>query len=153
MQQAKLEGDPWGGHGAPSGDHVILQILRYNGLFVQPDDLKWLLFGENHLSTYKNYPQGMFTTRTFSNNRYPTLRDSLAQGKTHGVYLWSYAKRECEKMELIIDAWMVDLILCYKMRETADRNSSNQYDGNKFQIFNPNSPKTQLFCRRLLIPR
>lgn len=153
MASTAIKGDAWGGHGAPVGDSVFLRILRHNGIFVQAADLKWLITGHNHLSTYPKYPQGMFTIRTWSNNRAPTIGDSIACGYTHGVFTWTKDKLDREHLELILDAWLVDLVLCKKMFDTAEKASTNRSDGNKFLIFDPNKPAVSLFSRRLIIPR
>ena len=145
-------GDPWGGAGPPKGDHIVLRLLRNYGYEVDADDMKWILVGENHLKTFPDYPQGMFTIRIESFNKEPTIWQSLEEGKTHGVFLFSYEKRESEAMELLIDAWLVDLFMCAKMLHTSVEKRRNRQDSNQYLIFDPTASEMQLFCHRIFIP-
>lgn len=138
----------------PEGTNWVLDLLRLNDPFqnIRQDAMGWLTYGENHLSTFPQYPQGMFTLRmTSCVPGRPTIWESLAAGKTHHVHGFNDRKRPTEGEERKLNAFLVDLRIASMALHLADEERRNPTDGVKYLIFDAMNPKVRLFCRQLVI--
>lgn len=137
----------------PEGNHWSLDILRLNDPFqnIRQDAMAWFTVGENHLSRFPEWPQGMFTLRMVSFNKYKTLFQLLDAGKTHGVFAFNDRKKPTEKEERALNCFLVDLRVASYGLHYADEERENPKDGNKFLIFDAMKTEVKTFCRQLRI--
>lgn len=139
----------------PEASNWALDIMRKNDPFqeITQADLRWLQYGENHLGTFPQYPQGIFTLRMTTTNarRYPTLDQALAAGKTHHLHAFNDRKRPVEGEERQLNAFLVDLRVASMALHHAAEERTNPTDGHKYLIFDPMDPHVRNFCRQLRI--
>ena len=144
---------PFFGAGLGEATNVHLEILRANSPFetLSAMDFGWILKGENHFSTFKEFIDGMFTLRIHSNNKAETVYRSMERGCTHGVFLWSHARADDERKEVIRAAYWVDLAMAVRYIHLGEERV-NKSDRNRFVIFDVSMPGVRLFTHLLRIP-
>jgi hypothetical protein len=108
------------------------------------DQRTWLIWGHRHHMNV--FSQGHFTIRLIE-DKGPSVFQSMAKGRTHGLFTVADRKRADESSEMILFLFLVDLRKAMLNRHLAN----SKFSKPEYLLFDVMEPGVEKFCERLKV--